>query len=36
MDSIKMRVEERFLAQQFGDEYAAYRKSVRALIPFVW
>ncbi|MGO8996398.1 MAG: methyltransferase family protein [Polyangiaceae bacterium] len=33
---IKMRQEERFMTDQFGDEYAAYRQRARALIPFLW
>lgn len=32
---MKLRTEERFMLQQFGEEYASYRRSVRALIPFV-
>jgi protein-S-isoprenylcysteine O-methyltransferase Ste14 len=31
----KMRVEERFMAEQFGDAYARYRAEVPALIPFL-
>jgi len=31
----KMRVEERFMAEQFGDVYARYRAEVPALIPFL-
>lgn len=29
----KIQIEERFLQEQFGDEYACYRKEVAALIP---
>jgi protein-S-isoprenylcysteine O-methyltransferase Ste14 len=32
----KMGVEERFMGEQFGEAYAAYRQRVKALIPFVW
>jgi len=31
----KMTVEERFMAEQFGDDYTRYRKQVPALIPFI-
>jgi protein-S-isoprenylcysteine O-methyltransferase Ste14 len=31
----KMRVEERFMMEQFGEAYARYRSEVPALIPFV-
>lgn len=30
----KLKVEEQFLAEQFGDDYAQYRAKVAALIPF--
>lgn len=33
--SYKLRIEEQFMLQQFGEEYARYREQVRALIPFV-
>ena len=33
--SIKWRVEERFLTQQFGDQYVCYQREVRAVIPGV-
>jgi protein-S-isoprenylcysteine O-methyltransferase Ste14 len=31
----KMVLEERFMMAQFGDEYRAYRRETRALIPFI-
>jgi protein-S-isoprenylcysteine O-methyltransferase Ste14 len=31
----KMKMEEKFLTHQFGDEYVAYKKEVKAIIPFV-
>jgi protein-S-isoprenylcysteine O-methyltransferase Ste14 len=31
----KMRMEESWLARQFGDEYAQYQKRVRMVVPFV-
>ncbi|HEX3470973.1 MAG TPA: isoprenylcysteine carboxylmethyltransferase family protein [Silvibacterium sp.] len=32
---LKLRVEEQFMLQQFGEQYSRYRQEVRALIPFV-
>ncbi len=32
----KINLEERFMMEQFGAEYAQYRRKVNALIPFVW
>lgn len=32
---LKLRVEEQFMLQQFGEQYARYRREVRALVPFV-
>lgn len=32
---IKSQIEERFMLQQFGEQYACYRQRVRALVPFV-
>lgn len=32
---IKLRMEEQFLVQEFGEEYLLYRREVRALIPFL-
>jgi len=31
----KLKIEERFMSQQFGDDYAHYRAEVPAIIPFV-
>jgi len=31
----KLRLEERWLEEEFGDEYADYQRSVSALIPFI-
>ena len=31
----KMTVEERFMSEQFGDDYSVYRAKVPALIPFI-
>ena len=31
----KLRIEERFMAQQFGEEYARYREQVAMLVPFL-
>jgi protein-S-isoprenylcysteine O-methyltransferase Ste14 len=31
----KLRIEEKFMAEQFGDDYARYRAQVAALIPFL-
>lgn len=33
---LKSRVEERFMTEQFGDEYTAYEREVKALVPFIW
>jgi protein-S-isoprenylcysteine O-methyltransferase Ste14 len=33
---IKIRQEERLLSEHFGGAYDAYRKDVRALIPYIW
>ncbi|MGB7190594.1 MAG: isoprenylcysteine carboxylmethyltransferase family protein [Acidobacteriaceae bacterium] len=32
---LKLRIEEQFMMQQFGEQYAHYRQRVRALVPFV-
>lgn len=32
---LKSQTEEKFMLQQFGNQYAAYRQRVRALVPFV-
>lgn len=31
----KLRIEERFMAQQFGEDYARYRAQVAMLVPFL-
>ena len=31
----KLRLEERWMAEQFGEAYARYRSEVAALIPFL-
>lgn len=31
----KLRLEEKWMAEKFGDTYRAYRRRVRALVPFV-
>jgi protein-S-isoprenylcysteine O-methyltransferase Ste14 len=33
---VKSRTEERFMTEQFGREYEKYRRTTRALIPFVF
>jgi len=33
---IKSRTEEKFLEEEFGEEYARYRREVKALIPYVF
>jgi protein-S-isoprenylcysteine O-methyltransferase Ste14 len=33
--SMKLRLEEAFMVERFGDEYVRYRREVGALIPFV-
>jgi protein-S-isoprenylcysteine O-methyltransferase Ste14 len=32
----KIRLEEQILDKHFGERYAAYRRSTRALIPLIW
>jgi protein-S-isoprenylcysteine O-methyltransferase Ste14 len=32
---MKLQIEERFMIQQFGEQYARYRQKTRALVPFV-
>jgi protein-S-isoprenylcysteine O-methyltransferase Ste14 len=32
----KIRVEERFLLEHFGEEYEAYRHESRRVIPWIW
>jgi protein-S-isoprenylcysteine O-methyltransferase Ste14 len=36
MYSLKIRIEEKFMIEQFGDAYQEYRRQVKALIPFVY
>jgi protein-S-isoprenylcysteine O-methyltransferase Ste14 len=33
---IKSITEERFMVQQFGDQYTHYRMQVKALVPYIW
>lgn len=33
---LKSLTEESFMLDQFGSQYAAYKREVKALIPFVW
>jgi protein-S-isoprenylcysteine O-methyltransferase len=33
---LKSRIEESFMEQEFGPEYAEYKQHARALIPWVW
>jgi len=33
--TVKFRMEEKFLEEEFGEEYARYRREVKALIPYV-
>jgi protein-S-isoprenylcysteine O-methyltransferase Ste14 len=33
--TVKSRIEERFMRETFGDQYARYRETVPALIPFI-
>ncbi len=33
---LKSLIEERFMETQFGEQYADYKRHVKALIPFVW
>ncbi len=32
----KIHVEERFMTEQFGEQYLQYKRETKALIPFVW
>jgi protein-S-isoprenylcysteine O-methyltransferase Ste14 len=36
MFALRSRMEERFMTEQFGLEYAEYKRQVKRLIPFVW
>lgn len=33
---IRIQSEEKLLAERFGDQFAEYRKRVRAIIPWLW
>ena len=33
---VKSRLEERFMQQRFGPQYATYKHDVKALVPFIW
>jgi protein-S-isoprenylcysteine O-methyltransferase Ste14 len=33
---VRVRAEERLLAERFGAEFAEYRQTTWAFIPFVW
>ncbi|TDE12779.1 methyltransferase family protein [Dyadobacter psychrotolerans] len=33
---MRIKIEEKVLMEQFGEEYVTYRKRVKGLIPFVW
>lgn len=33
--ALKLRLEESFMAQQFGNAYLDYKRRVKALVPFV-
>jgi protein-S-isoprenylcysteine O-methyltransferase Ste14 len=33
---IKSITEEKFMVQQFGDQYTRYRMQVKALLPYIW
>jgi len=32
----KIRVEERFMIEQFGEQYLQYKRETKALVPYVW
>jgi len=32
----KLRIEERFMREKFGEQYASYARDVRALVPWIW
>jgi protein-S-isoprenylcysteine O-methyltransferase Ste14 len=36
MFGIRLRMEERFMTEEFGSEYGEYKAHVKGLIPFVW
>ena len=33
---LKAQLEEEFMMEQFGEEYAQYKREVKGIIPFVW
>lgn len=33
---LKSLIEERYMIEQFGAQYTDYKRSVRALVPFIW
>ena len=33
---LKSLVEEQYMTEQFGAEYAGYKREVKALVPFIW
>jgi protein-S-isoprenylcysteine O-methyltransferase Ste14 len=35
MFAFKMRLEEKLMTQNFPDQYPAYRRRVKAIIPFI-
>jgi protein-S-isoprenylcysteine O-methyltransferase Ste14 len=32
---LKLRTEEKFMLETFGEQYTAYRRRVKALVPYV-
>jgi protein-S-isoprenylcysteine O-methyltransferase Ste14 len=33
---LKFRLEEKFMTEQFGEQYATYQREVKSLVPYVW
>jgi protein-S-isoprenylcysteine O-methyltransferase Ste14 len=33
---VKSRLEEQFMEEQFGQQYASYKRDVKALVPLIW